>query len=64
MKKITIGLALCAILFTARVNAESILRMSTTTSTENSGLLQVLNPVFEKKYGARLDVIAVGTGKA
>lgn len=41
-----------------------ILRMSTTTSTENSGLLGVLNPLFEKIYDVRLDVIAVGTGKA
>ncbi len=40
------------------------LRMSTTTSTENSGLLAVLNPAFEKKYHAKVDVIAVGTGKA
>ncbi|NOQ65023.1 MAG: solute-binding protein [Methyloprofundus sp.] len=41
-----------------------MLRMSTTTSTENSGLLSVLNPVFEKNHQIRLDVIAVGTGKA
>tara|TARA_R110002050_G_scaffold57423_3_gene129029 strand:+ start:169734 stop:170546 length:813 start_codon:yes stop_codon:yes gene_type:complete len=40
------------------------LKMSTTTSTENSGLLAVLNPVFEAKYDAKVDVIAVGTGKA
>lgn len=38
--------------------------MSTTTSTENSGLLAVLNPVFERQNNVRLDVIAVGTGKA
>lgn len=44
--------------------AEGTLRMSTTTSTENSGLLAVLNPVFEAKYQIKLDVIAVGTGKA
>lgn len=44
--------------------ATDILRMSTTTSTENSGLLRVLNPLFEKVYDIRLDVIAVGTGKA
>lgn len=44
--------------------AENILRMSTTTSTENSGLLAVLDPVFEKQNNVRLDVIAVGTGKA
>jgi len=35
-----------------------------TTSTQNSGLLNILDPAFEKKYGIRVDVIAVGTGKA
>ena len=40
------------------------LKMSTTTSTENSGLLSVLHPVFEAKYNVKIDVIAVGTGKA
>lgn len=44
--------------------AEERLRMSTTTSTENSGLLAVLLPPFEKKYGCKVDVVAVGTGKA
>ncbi len=38
--------------------------MSTTTSTENSGLLGVLNPVFEAKYNIKMHVIPVGTGKA
>ncbi|MBI5138164.1 MAG: substrate-binding domain-containing protein [Nitrospirae bacterium] len=40
------------------------LRMSTTTSTENSGLLGVLLPPFEQANGVKVDVIAVGTGKA
>lgn len=40
------------------------LRLSTTTSTENSGLLAVLLPPFEKECGCHVDVIAVGTGKA
>jgi len=40
------------------------LRLSTTTSTENSGLLKVLLPPFEKANGVHVDVIAVGTGKA
>jgi len=44
--------------------AQDSLRMSTTTSTENSGLLKVLNPLYEKTYNVRIDVIAVGTGKA
>ena len=38
--------------------------MSTTTSTENSGLLSVLLPPFEKKYDCKVDVVAVGTGKS
>ncbi len=40
------------------------LRLSTTTSTENSGLLGVLLPPFEKVHNCKVDVIAVGTGKA
>jgi tungstate transport system substrate-binding protein len=38
--------------------------MSTTTSTDNSGLLNVLLPPFEKQCNCKVDVIAVGTGKA
>lgn len=44
--------------------AEERLRLSTTTSTENSGLLKVLLPPFEKANRVLVDVIAVGTGKA
>ncbi|MBB6590849.1 substrate-binding domain-containing protein [Ralstonia solanacearum] len=40
------------------------LRMATTTSTENSGLLKVLLPRFEAATGVHVQVIAVGTGKA
>jgi len=44
--------------------AEERLRMSTTTSTENSGLLSALLPPFEKGHGCKVDIVAVGTGKA
>src|SRR5690242_6983226 len=44
--------------------AQTHLRMSTTTSTENSGLLKVLLPPFEAKCACKVDVIAVGTGAA
>ena len=40
------------------------IKMATTTSTENSGLLDVLLPPFEQKFNVKVDVIAVGTGKA
>ncbi len=57
-------LSLCFLLMFGYLHAEPILRMSTTTSTEHSGLLSVLNPVFEKQKGVKVHVIAVGTGKA
>jgi len=47
----------------AAVAAEDI-RLATTTSTENSGLLGVILPMFEKKYGGKVRVVAVGTGAA
>lgn len=40
------------------------LRLATTTSTRDSGLLDVLLPPFEAAHDARIDVIAAGTGKA
>lgn len=40
------------------------LRLATTTSTENSGLLAELLPPFEEEHNVVVDVIAVGTGQA
>jgi len=41
-----------------------VIRLATTTSTENSGLLERLLPLFEQWWGAPVHVIAVGTGRA
>ncbi|MBI5373983.1 MAG: substrate-binding domain-containing protein [Candidatus Schekmanbacteria bacterium] len=49
---------------TVNSHAETRLRMSTTTSTENSGLLPVIITPFEKANDVKIDVIAVGTGAA
>ena len=38
--------------------------LATTTSTQDSGLLDVLIPVFEKKTGFFVKTIAVGSGQA
>ncbi len=38
--------------------------LATTTSTQDSGLLDVLIPVFEKKTGYFVKTIAVGSGQA
>ena len=55
-----IGMALpvCA------VPAQKNLILATTTSTQDSGLLDVLIPVFEKKTGYFVKTIAVGSGQA
>lgn len=39
-------------------------RMSTTTSVNDSGLLSYLLPEFEEKYGYEVEVFSAGTGKA
>ena len=44
--------------------AQEVIKLSTTTSTENSGLLQYLLPAFEARTNTRVHVISVGTGKA
>jgi tungstate transport system substrate-binding protein len=56
---VALVLALCSIAV-----AEQTLKLSTTTSTEDSGLLNVLLPPFEKQCKCRVDVLAVGSGKA
>jgi len=42
----------------------TVLRLATTTSTADSGLLDAILPAFEEEYDARVDVVAVGTGQA
>jgi tungstate transport system substrate-binding protein len=42
----------------------SVVILSTTTSTQDSGLLDVLVPLFEKKTGLTVKTISVGTGQA
>jgi tungstate transport system substrate-binding protein len=41
-----------------------VLILSTTTSTQDSGLLDVLVPLFEKETGYSVKTLAVGTGQA
>ncbi|MCI0518916.1 MAG: substrate-binding domain-containing protein [Chloroflexi bacterium] len=48
----------------AAETAEKKLILATTTSTQDSGLLDVILPLFEAEYGVQVDVIAVGTGQA
>ena len=58
-----IFLALNATAWTA-VAQENVIRLATTTSTDNSGLLRQLLPVFEQTYGITVHTIVGGTGRA
>ncbi len=42
----------------------NVVILSTTTSTQDSGLLDVLVPMFERKTGLTVKTISVGTGQA
>ena len=62
---------MCALLVGAAAGADKaadknarVIKLATTTSTENSGLLRAILPAFEQSSGYRVHVIAVGTGKA
>jgi len=48
----------------AQAGPARVLRLATTTSTEDSGLLTVLLPPFAEKHGIKVEVVAVGSGKA
>ncbi|MCW8920671.1 MAG: substrate-binding domain-containing protein, partial [Sedimenticola sp.] len=61
LRFISAFLLLCSI---AGLLQAAPLKMATTTSTQNSGLLDILLPAFQKDTGIEVQVIAVGTGKA
>ncbi|MBI5876479.1 MAG: substrate-binding domain-containing protein [Chloroflexi bacterium] len=46
------------------VRTAGTLLLATTTSTQDSGLLDVIIPVFEKQYNVKVKVIAVGTSQS
>ncbi len=52
------------VLVTCTPAQPEVLRLATTTSTYDSGLLEVIAPAFELAYNVDLDIVAVGTGQA
>jgi tungstate transport system substrate-binding protein len=69
MKRLKVAIAAIAMLgllfgSVAAVSAETRIRCASTTSTQNSGLFDYILPLFEKKSGIKVDVVAVGTGAA
>lgn len=58
-------IALCGIFkISPAIGADKNIILATTTSTQDSGLLDVLIPVFEKKTGYFVKTISVGSGQA
>ncbi len=49
---------------TASIGQEQFIILQSTTSTQNSGLLDAILPQYQDKYGIQVRVIAVGTGQA
>ncbi|MCP4009183.1 MAG: solute-binding protein [Proteobacteria bacterium] len=62
----SIGLVTLVLVFIACTQQaqNKVVILATTTSTENSGLLEYLLPKFQADSGLEVRVIAVGTGKA
>ncbi len=61
---VTMTLCMIALTVSPATAADKVLKMSTTTSTQSSGLLDVLLPAFQKDTGIRVKVMAKGTGAA
>jgi tungstate transport system substrate-binding protein len=64
MRRILTALTLVLALAAPAFAQSSVVILSTTTSTQDSGLLDVLVPMFEKKSGMSVKTISVGTGQA
>jgi len=62
LKALSAMVVMVAILAAGTVSAETRIKCASTTSTQNSGLFDYLLPIFEKKTGIKVDVVAVGTG--
>lgn len=64
MRRMTLFLCLLGLAFVPAGAAPRALVLATTTSTEDTGLLEALLPRFERQTGLKVKVIAVGTGQA
>jgi len=63
MRRLLLVLTMLALPGAAWTQPSSVI-LATTTSTQDSGLLDVLVPMFEKKTGLTVKTISVGTGQA
>ena len=65
MKKLLLSLAMAVLCAMPAMAAENtVLKMATTTSTADTGLLDYLTPLFKADTGYDLEYVSVGTGAA
>jgi tungstate transport system substrate-binding protein len=64
MRRILPALMMVLVMSASAAAQSSVVILSTTTSTQDSGLLDVLVPMFEKKARMTVKTISVGTGQA
>lgn len=62
--KVFLGFVLALLAASGATAEERFITVASTTSTEQSGLFRHLLPLFEKKTGIQVRVVAVGTGQA
>jgi len=61
---IRLALLVVALALAPSAAAQRFITLASTTSTEQSGLFQHILPLFEKKSGIQVRVVALGTGQA
>jgi len=64
MQKYLVILSVLFLLVSCGQQKELSIKMATTTSTDNTGLLDYLKPFIEKETNVKISWVAVGTGKA
>lgn len=64
LKLLVLGIFFSITFFADFVFARETLRLATTTSIYETGLLDHIFPRFEKKYNVQIHIISTGTGKA
>ena len=62
--RIVVGVWLLALIPAQTLAQQRFITVASTTSTEQSGLFRHILPLFEKKTGVQVRVVALGTGQA
>ena len=60
---VVVGAIFLALSYTQNSRQQNFI-LATTTSTYDSGLLDYVLPVFEKRYNVKVNVISKGTGES